>query len=209
MTTLPDDDDPYEDLPRWVPDFIEGLRAGKSEVSLAKSLVGMPLAFVQALRDSKPAFARLWDAVKEDLKAAARKITPESLTKVLQAQNTDDRAAAYFGVKTADFKKEIESDPELQKIYETAREAGKALLQIAQLESALEGNWQALQWAGKQHLGQSDSAAPQIPSMTVNFNISNPVESYRQLLGGGTMVMPDITDIEVEENVAGGGSKAV
>lgn len=175
----------------WQEDFIEGLKAGKPEAYLAKTLAGQPLAFVQGLRDDEPEFKAAWeDAVRQhQASIAIRDLTASALEKVLNAQVTDDRAAAYFGLSPKEFKARVEADVTLKKVYDVARDAGLAIAEIGIFDEARQGNWQAMQHFAKHKLGQNDAATGSAAPTTVIYNIMSPGESYRQLLGGGTMKM--------------------
>lgn len=199
-----EDDERYDTLPLWAPDFIRDLKAGKTEAYLAKTLVGQPLSFVQGLRDRLPVFAELWDEAKTHAanKTSLRELNPASLERALNAQVPDDRAAAYFGLSVADYKERIAADIVLQRIYDTARPAGLAIAEMAQWDEMKNGNWQATAHIAKHKLGQSDSAPPPAPQMVVNFNVANPGESYRQLLAGGTLALPDIEGEKVDDAVS-------
>lgn len=141
----------------WKEDFIKGLREGKSETYLAKTLAGLPLAAVQAIRDKEPEFAVAWDEAKlskgPDPK---RELTPETLEALLWAQCSEDEIAAYFGMRVPEFKKRISANEQLQLIFETAPLGGRAALKRAQYENAINGNHGMQTWLGKQHLNQAD-----------------------------------------------------
>lgn len=159
----------------WKEDFIAGLRAGKSEAYLAKSLAGQPLSFVQGQRDTDIEFAQMWDEAKLTTgRDPKRELTPNTLEALLWAQCDDEEAAAYFGLKTAEFKKRIAASQELQNVYDTAPLGGKAALKRAQYEAALDGDKTMQTWMGKQYLGQSDKVdhknSSSVPSGSVTIN---------------------------------------
>ena len=83
-------------------------------------------------------------------------LSPQELQKVLEAQNTDELAAAYFSMDVPTFLAEIEKSEALKRVYNTARQSGRAKMHIAQWDTALEGSETMQKHIGKHHLGQSD-----------------------------------------------------
>lgn len=178
------------ELEPWKHDFILGLRAGKSLVDLAKSCAGMPVSWVQQQRQEDEAFGAAWDEVDKNI--AENPITPQLLEKAMNAQVPDDRAAAFFGLTVEQFKAKVDADPALKKIYELGRPAGLAKAEMKIFDEVKQGNWQATQHFAKHRLGQGDGNAAAPPAVSVTFNIADPAASYRALLAGGTLALPDI-----------------
>ena len=183
----------------WQRDFIRGLRRGVSEGYLAKTLAGLPLAVVQAMREEDIEFGQAWDEVLQESLSHIdqRALSAQLLERVLHAQMGDDRAAAYFGMPVDEFRETINADPVLSRVYKFAREAGLAIAEINTFQEMTNGNWQAAQHFAKHKLGQVDGAAGQSGPVVVNFNMLDPGASYRQLLGGGMLALEDVIEGEV------------
>lgn len=150
-------------MERWQEDFIAGLIEGKTTEWCAKTYAGQPLAVVHTLRETDEEFALAWDEAveinnKKDTAAIAVKriLSPAALEALLWAQTSDKRAAAYFGMKEDVFMARVKKDADLNLVYETARDAGMAAIELRQFQEGMAGNQALLTWFGKQHLGQSD-----------------------------------------------------
>lgn len=182
-------------MQRWKVDFVNYLKQGRSLEQSARLSAGKTVGDVQAEREADPEFAAAWSAaLGEDTSsshAPLRPLTVQSLEALLWSQCPDDIIAAYFSLTLAEMREAINRCPRLSRTYETGRAAGLAALQRAQFESAIDGDKSMLTWLGKQYLQQADKAddRPQ-PNLVVNFNISDPASSYRDMLAGGVVRLP-------------------
>lgn len=189
-------------MEEWKKDFIDGLKRGKSPIYLSQHVAGLPLAAVQAIRFSDIEFKEAWDeaAPFDSALAEQRKLTPATLEDLMWSHCSDEEIAAYFAMSVAEFKEIVAANPALEKVHTLGPYGGKAILKKAQFDAARDGDRQMMTWLGKQHLNQNDTPSDKVnPQLTVNFNISDPGESYRQLLGGGTLAVEDIIEVKGEE----------
>ena len=83
-------------------------------------------------------------------------LTVEELMQLRIAQAGAERCAAYFGLILDDFTARVDADPELKKVFEAGPERGKAMIQKAQFEVALDGSENALKHFGEHNLGQKN-----------------------------------------------------
>jgi len=148
-------------MKRWQTDFLDALRRGVPVSLAAKQFAGLPLASVYDKREEDMEFADAWDKLApsdddSDGLSGTRVLTAGTLEKVLRAQVSDEEAAAFFGMKEDVFKQRIAENGRLAKVYDTAREGGRAELRVSQFDAAIEGDKALLTWLGKQYLGQSD-----------------------------------------------------
>ena len=81
-------------------------------------------------------------------------LTPKELMALCEAQVSESGVAAYFGFTVDDLRMRIESNSELEKIYEFGREKGKAQIQVTQFSIARAGDAQVLKAFGENWLGQ-------------------------------------------------------
>lgn len=146
-------------MEHWKREFLSQLKQGVPPDKACRSAAGMPLSQVMQAREDDPNFAYAWDAIAplEEPKGPSRELTAASLEDLLLAQVSDAQAAAYFSMTDKEFTEAIKK-PHLKRVYDTARQAGLALLQTAQFKEAISGDRQMLTWLGKQHLGQADKA---------------------------------------------------
>lgn len=156
-------------MERWKIDFLAGLRAGKPPELCARTSAGMPLSLVMQIREQDEEFAAEWDQILDGTDDATsegiapkRKLTAMALEAILWAQVNDVMAAAYFGMDEETFIGNINNNPKLLLIYNTARNAGLAAIMMRQHEEAMRGNSAMLGWLGKQHLAQSDKVESKI-----------------------------------------------
>lgn len=159
-------------MKRWQTDFLDGLRRGVPADLCAKQYAGLPLSAVHDKREEDEEFAAAWDAIvpcdeESDGIAGLRVLSPGTLERVLRAQVSDVEAAAYFGMKEEVFLARIAENGRLAKVYDTARDGGKAEIRMAQHDAAIEGDKTMLTWLGKQYLGQTDK---------IDHKVDKPVE---------------------------------
>lgn len=71
-------------------------------------------------------------------------------------QCTVSETAAVLGVSKLTLERFWNDWPDAREMWDMARETGKTSLRRKQIQVALKGNPQMLQWTGKQYLGQTD-----------------------------------------------------
>lgn len=184
-------------MQRWKVDFINFLKQGRSIEQSARLAAGRTVDNVQEERELDREFDAAWCAVTGETSVSShRQLSPSGLEALLWAQCSDEMCAAYFGMTHADMLARVKATPALQRVYNTARDGGRAALQKAQFDAAMDGDKTMLKWLGQQHLGQADSVDDRPKQgITVNFNISDPGESYRRMLAGGGVSLPVTTAI--------------
>lgn len=191
---------------RWKSEFLRYLKAGRPAETAARHGAGLPLAMVHAAREADPEFAAEWDAVIEEEEmgdgiVATRTVSPSALESLLWAQCSDEEAAAYFGISVDDLMARIAINHRLKRVYDTARDGGKAALRKAQFDVAMNGDKTMLTWLGKNALDQSDRVEN---VMTVKHEVDNVELAKRMLL---TLAMAGETlppiDVEMIEDNSG------
>jgi hypothetical protein len=148
-------------------DFLDAIRRGMTPEAAARSRAGYPLSVMHDWREEDTEFADAWDAIlpdddMSDGVVASRILTPGALEAIMWAQVPDDRVAAYFGMTEDVLMARVKENPRLQRIYDTARDGGKAALQMAQFDAALAGDKGMQTWLGKQYLEQADKVETKI-----------------------------------------------
>jgi hypothetical protein len=128
-------------------DFLDAIRRGMTPEAAARSRAGYPLSVMHDWREEDTEFADAWDAILPD----------DDMSQV-----PADRVAAYFGMTEDVLMARVKENPRLQRIYDTARDGGKAALQMAQFDAALAGDKGMQTWLGKQYLEQADKVETKI-----------------------------------------------
>lgn len=148
-------------MDRWKEDFVQGLRKGMPPSACAQTYAGLPLSKVHELRERDPEFQAAWNAALEpedvsDGITSTRVLSPGALEPILWAQVPDKLVAAYFGLDEKVLLERINQNPKLKKVYDTARDGGKAAIHRAQFDAAMAGDREMLKWLGKQYLEQAE-----------------------------------------------------
>ena len=173
-------------MERWKKDFIHMIGNGRSPEEAARLSIGWPLGTVHAERVTDPDFRDAWDEASPGADSMEtivqdRTITPALLERLLKAQVDDQKLAAYFGMSEEALHGCISLDADMKRVYETARDAGLAELQMAQWEGAMSGKVPMQQWMGKQHLDQADKSETKNKNENIHEGVSDE-EVARRLL---------------------------
>jgi len=139
-------------LTAWQEKFAEGLREGRDAKELLQELNISPSMYQHSLRDN-PSFKNLVDISESGVGSGV--LCPAELEHLMVAQVSEENAAGYFGMTLPDFRKAVDEDPELKRVFETGPLKGKAILQVRQWEYS-EKDGDMLKWLGKNHAGQAD-----------------------------------------------------
>ena len=140
----------------WKRLFLTAISKGLDEQKAIKSAGINKSILDKAMQEDVYFLKAVKDASSKDNETDIRVLTPASLEKLLWAQVDDKKCSAFFGFEEVEeFLAEIAEDPVLKKIHKIGRDAGKAQLMLAQMESGIETRKEAqLQFLGAQHLGQ-------------------------------------------------------
>lgn len=153
-------------MEHWKREFLYQIKQGIPPERACRSAAGMSLKEVLDAREADPNFAYAWEAIAPiedgDAKGAARILTPITLEALLWAQCDDKRAAAYFNLTPEEFLEKVSKDSGLKRVYDTAREAGLAALQMAQMDQAMSGDKTMLTFLGKNYLGQAEKTESKV-----------------------------------------------
>ena len=95
-------------------------------------------------------------------------VTPDQLTRILEAQTTDARAAGFFGMTLEEFLDYVSKDPELKRVHETARLRGQAMIQRGIFDAAISGDPSILKFTGSSFLGMNEVQRVEISSKQID-----------------------------------------
>ncbi len=143
-----------ETLCDWQIKYINLLKAGKSGTT-ALAEVGVALETFSDARMNNAAFKSALELTEAGIGATV--ISVEELLRLRQAQVTETRVAAFFGMTVEEMKEALEKNPRLKSAYETGVGRGQAMIQLAQFDAAVFGGSDAmLKQLGMHVLDQTD-----------------------------------------------------
>ncbi len=140
-------------LQGWMIDYIKLLKDRVSPTT-ALNKVGVPLETFSEARINNQAFSAAVDLAEAGI--CSTEITLDELRKLREAQVSESRCAAYFGLTIDELRSKLANDEDLKRVYETGSGRGQAMIQIAQFEAAIDGDPTMLKHTGQHYLDQKD-----------------------------------------------------
>lgn len=157
-----------EVLTSWMVQFCNLVKAGTTQTEAMKA-VGIALETFSEARMNNSAFKSALELTEAGI--GCTEISVAELLRLREAQVTEPRVAAYFGMTVPELKTALDKDENLKRVYETGVSRGQARIQVAQYEAALAGDPSMLKHTGEHVLDQSTK---------VKHTIA--IEDVRQLL---------------------------
>ncbi len=141
-----------ETLQAWMIQYINLLKEGKTGPDALKT-VGVALETFSEARMNNSAFKSALELTEAGI--GCTEISVAELLRLREAQVTEPRVAAYFGMTVPELKAALDKDENLKRVYETGVSRGQARIQVAQYEAALAGDPSMLKHTGEHVLDQS------------------------------------------------------
>lgn len=140
-------------LEGWMIQYIQLLKDRVSPTT-ALNKVGVPLETFSEARINNQAFAAAVDLAEAGI--CSTTITMDELRKLREAQVSEGRCAAYFGLTVEELRAKLAGDEDLKRVYETGSGRGQAMIQVAQFDAAISGDPTMLKHTGQHYLDQKD-----------------------------------------------------
>lgn len=140
-------------LEGWMVDYVRLLKDRVSPTT-ALNKVGVPLETFSEVRINNQAFAAAVDLAEAGI--CSTTITLDELRKLREAQVSESRCAAYFGLTVDELRGKLSNDEDLKRVYETGGGRGQAMIQVAQFDAAISGDPTMLKHTGQHYLDQKD-----------------------------------------------------
>lgn len=183
-----------ETLTGWQIQYIRLLKDGMQAASAMNSL-GVGLEEFSRARMENAAFAAALALVENGIGSTI--IDSAQLLKLREAQVSEKRCAAYFGMPLEEFKEILEKDKDLENIFTTGPLRGQANIQVAQYDAAISGDGFMMKHLGEHVLDQKSKTTVEVTSTLLDETIAK-IEAQLTMRGIALPKPAEIVEVEYE-----------
>ncbi len=186
-----------ETLTSWMIQYVQLLKAGKSGTDALKQ-VGIALETFSDAKINNAAFKSALELTEAGIGATT--ITVEELLRLRQAQVTEPRVAAYFGMTVSELQEALDKDEGLKRAYATGVGRGQAIIQLAQFDAAVSGGSDAmLKQLGMHVLDQTDKVKHEFTMGDAMAKLAEIESQLEQKRVSKMMILEKVVEGEFEE----------